>query len=970
LHLVRASESGDLRDLFAAASATTMAAWAFELSARRARLLLSGLLVADGDAGGSIVTTSAEFRDELQRLALHAGYSATFARVERGWAVHCSLAERCAEPTLHVRRDCKSLRRDGTVWCVTVPTAQQLIMVRRVLERDADGGVLAASRPVVVGNTKPINGAVFIFNPRSGHMYLKIIHTSVWAGQKRLSQLAKWKCAEEVAALIRSFPVEEQPKQLIVTRRGMLDPLEIHCLAFGTRVLRADGSAALIEELRDGDQLVDECGRPTSITGGVHVGEAPLFEVSASRAGVEVQNYRVTSGHLVSLRCDTSPVHCSTMAQSVDLKYAVWSETAPEGVVYTARTFDANHVRADDEQAIRRLVRDAALEVPQGSGVALTDVQRDARTSAELGIFERVVGDRALHNVRLAAYRAYLEDPQRVRLFDVVDVRADVLAGVPAAAGSSPLVDCFSGIVCNSTADRLLVSVRAPAAGAPSERFVRFAVDGATRRFQLADRTVVHNCLDFPNLTIKGSELALPFQACLKIERFGDMILQATEPKMVLHNLYDDWLESVSSYTAFSRLVLILRALHVNPERAKMILKPSKDTFTEPHHIWPSLSDEEWIGVENQLKDLILADYGKKNNVNVASLTQSEIRDIILGMEIAPPSEQRNEIAEIEQQAQQEKSAQQAVTTRTTNVHGEEIVVTALTPHEQKTFASRTDWRVRAQAATNLHLRTNHIYVLSDNVKETGYTYILPKNVLKKFITIADLRTQVAALIYGVAPADNAHVLEVRTLALPPQVASHQSRHAAAADAAARLARRHGAARLRPHHARRPGGAAVLAVRHHPAGAPARRQSRLGRRALRHDLGHVHARLGLARRLPAHAGRLRVGQDEPRHDRQLPGLLAGALRARAAAALRPLPRRLPRARRRPLESQFHGRQALGVDEVRHGARSPAPVLRRAVPPVALYLSFATEEATADGAATTATTAEGDAQMDEREDLFV
>lgn len=33
---------------------------------------------------------------------------------------------------------------------------------------------------------------------------------------------------------------------------------------------------------------------------------------------------------------------------------------------------------------------------------------------------------------------------------------------------------------------------------------------------------------------------------------------------------------------------------------------------------------------------------GKKNNVNVASLTQSEIRDIILGMEIAPPSIQRS----------------------------------------------------------------------------------------------------------------------------------------------------------------------------------------------------------------------------------------------------------------------------------------------------------------------------------------
>ena len=48
--------------------------------------------------------------------------------------------------------------------------------------------------------TKPINGAIFIFNPRTGQLFLKIIHTSVWAGQKRLGQLAKWKTAEEVRA--------------------------------------------------------------------------------------------------------------------------------------------------------------------------------------------------------------------------------------------------------------------------------------------------------------------------------------------------------------------------------------------------------------------------------------------------------------------------------------------------------------------------------------------------------------------------------------------------------------------------------------------------------------------------------------------------------------------------------------------------------------------------------------------------
>ena len=53
-----------------------------------------------------------------------------------------------------------------------------------------------------------VNVAIFIFNPRSI--------------QKRLDQLAKWKTAEEVVALICSLSIEEQPKQVIVTRKGML----------------------------------------------------------------------------------------------------------------------------------------------------------------------------------------------------------------------------------------------------------------------------------------------------------------------------------------------------------------------------------------------------------------------------------------------------------------------------------------------------------------------------------------------------------------------------------------------------------------------------------------------------------------------------------------------------------------------------------------------------------------------------
>ena len=92
----------------------------------------------------------------------------------------------------------------------------------------------------------------------------------------------------------------------------------------------------------------------------------------------------------------------------------------------------------------------------------------------------------------------------------------------------------------------------------------------------------------------------------VQVEKLGDMILKATEPQMVLFNLYDDWLKTISSYTAFSRLILILRALHVNADRTKVILKPDKTTITEPHHIWPTLTDEEWVPVEVRLRAISL----------------------------------------------------------------------------------------------------------------------------------------------------------------------------------------------------------------------------------------------------------------------------------------------------------------------------------------------------------------------------
>ena len=114
----------------------------------------------------------------------------------------------------------------------------------------------------------------------------------------------------------------------------------------------------------------------------------------------------------------------------------------------------------------------------------------------------------------------------------------------------------------------------------------------------------------------------------------------------------------------------------------------------------PTLSDDEWIKVEIAMKDLILQDFGKRNNVNIASLTVSEIRDIILGQEIAAPSVQRQQMAELEKSTEAQAQVT-AVQTQTTNVHGDTIQTVTTTNYEQQVFSSKSDWRVRAISSTS-----------------------------------------------------------------------------------------------------------------------------------------------------------------------------------------------------------------------------------------------------------------------------
>ncbi|KAI3888363.1 hypothetical protein MKX03_003115 [Papaver bracteatum] len=59
-------------------------------------------------------------------------------------------------------------------------------------------------------------------------------------GRNVSASLPSGEILKEVASLVRSLLVEEQPNQIIVTCMGMLDPLEVHFLDFPNVYRRQD----------------------------------------------------------------------------------------------------------------------------------------------------------------------------------------------------------------------------------------------------------------------------------------------------------------------------------------------------------------------------------------------------------------------------------------------------------------------------------------------------------------------------------------------------------------------------------------------------------------------------------------------------------------------------------------------------------------------------------------------------------
>jgi pre-mRNA-processing factor 8 len=85
-------------------------------------------------------------------------------------------------------------------------------------------------------------------------------------------------------------------------------------------------------------------------------------------------------------------------------------------------------------------------------------------------------------------------------------------------------------------------------------------------------------------------------------------------------------------------------------------------------------------------------------------------------------------------------------------------------------------------AVAHLPSRTQHVYVSNVETPATAtlaeeeeITYVMPKNLLRKFAHACDVRVQVGGYLYGCSPPDHPNVKEIRCMVVPPQTGTPQS---------------------------------------------------------------------------------------------------------------------------------------------------------------------------------------------------
>jgi len=297
-------------------------------------------------------------------------------------------------------------------------------------------------------------------------------------------------------------------------------------------------------------------------------------------------------------------------------------------------------------------------------------------------------------------------------------------------------------------------------------------------RKALLDPLEVH-FLDNMEISIIGCDLEMPFPSLLKLHVINNIILKGNKSQMVILNMYDDWLSKISSYTAFSRLILILRGIYINYQKTSVVLKLNQKIGGAKIHFWQKFDDDEWIKIEILLKDLILQDYCLKNKIEVTNLTQMEIRDIILGYSNKAVRDIRNQKVEISDSKGTTNEMNTANNNRsviTKNKENEIIVSNVSSQYGSKEFVSLKKWKYSTKKIVIIKSSLKLLKLSIDQtLNSSNKTVVLSRNILTQILSTISIGDEIFCFLLGSKASVLKNIFEIRTLLYPPQIQEQDS---------------------------------------------------------------------------------------------------------------------------------------------------------------------------------------------------
>mmetsp|Transcript_19339 Transcript_19339/g.27230 ORF Transcript_19339/g.27230 Transcript_19339/m.27230 type:complete len:2264 (-) Transcript_19339:163-6954(-) len=271
--------------------------------------------------------------------------------------------------------------------------------------------------------------------------------------------------------------------------------------------------------------------------------------------------------------------------------------------------------------------------------------------------------------------------------------------------------------------------------------------------------------LDTSNIKIIGTDLLIPFYTLMKLNHINDIVLKSKVSKLLIFNIYDNWLKNSSSYTAFARLLLILRGLHINYKKTISILNIGYKNLSSSRSLWPDLDSQEWINVEVILKDLIINDYCQRHKVATSSLTQVEIRDIILGLE------QYLKTKPI--RTHDAKQKEEMTTSKTVSKNNVVIKSFTKSPYEKIKFKSKKNWKLRMLRKINTFAIIKNLFINKiDKFNVNSRIFLISKYLILKFASVSDTSSETFGYIYGKDSIEFNSISEIICISIPPQLVS------------------------------------------------------------------------------------------------------------------------------------------------------------------------------------------------------